>query len=646
MWPELYGANRSNAPAEVRILRRIPAFMLMGGVLLVTFVGEGLAGNLLANPGFEQKEANWSTWPRKGHPAFAIDTQVAHRGGCSARIEVKEKDTDGSWLQRIPCTPNTSYEFSFYFKTAEPDKRISFLAEFGSADGQYAGQHRIEFTCRGNFWTRASGCFRTPADAVMMQFEVWANLDNTDVTTAWFDDCRLRELPPLRQMAMALGGMVPEVLQPAHRVLRNRDQDIVVRLPWSAHSAHGRKAQYRLSIERDGKTVVQRSVELAESIELKFPGALLTKDGAYILNSAIRWAGRERNLPPQAIVRQVDARQPPGAAILDEKGRLIVDGKPFFPIGVYWAPPNKWQAIKEHGFNTVHAWLYANEEADQRLQTAEALGLKVVVEMSDTLRGKCDLADIGRRVERMKDSPALLCWYPVDEPQPSGTPLQGLLESYNLIRQLDPFHPVLQVQCNTALLDNYGLACDIIATDPYGATTQVARWTRLSYISQRVPRAVWAVLRAFPTPDLPTPERLQCDTFIALINGAKGLLYFSFSYGDGYRLDQSPLWDAFRELNRRVAALAPVFLQGEKLDVPAGDAAVSQVGMWRHEGCLYVLAVNCKDESARLTFTIPKGLRTGSSAEVLFEDRTIRADDRIRDRFGPWGTRAYRVKLH
>ncbi len=619
--------------------------MLLASLLAVASASEAASGNLLANPGFEQSEANWTTWPRKGHPSFAIDTQVAHKGVRSARIEVKEKDTDGSWLQRFPCSPSTAYEFSFYFKTAEPDKQISFLAEFNSADGQYAGQYRRQFTCRGTSWTRASGYFRTPADAVMMQFEVWVNLDNTDVTTAWFDDCRLRVLPLLRQMAMALDGIVPEIVKPSHRVLRSRDQDIVVRLPWSAQLARGREAQYRVSIKHNGETLAQRSGTLAESIELRFPGSLLAEDGDYLVDSTIRWAGRERDLPPQTIMRLVDSNPPPGAAILDRQGTLLVDGKPFFPIGVYWAPTDKWPALKAHGFNTVHAWLYANEKSDQRLQAAEALGLKVVVEMSDTLRGKCDLADIGRRVERMKDSPALLCWYPVDEPQPSGTPLRGLLESYNLIRRLDPFHPVLQVQCNTALLDNYGLACDVIATDPYGATTQVARWVQLSYASQRVPRAVWAVLRAFPTPELPTPERLQCDTFIALINGAKGLLYFSFSFGNEYRLDQSPLWEAFAELNPRVAALAPVFLQGEKLDVPPGDAAVFQVGMWRHVGYLYVLAANCKDESARLTFSMPKGIRVGPTADVLFEGRTVPVNGAIRDRFGPWGTHVYRVKL-
>ena len=65
--------------------------------------------------------------------------------------------------------------------------------------------------------------------------------------------------------------------------------------------------------------------------------------------------------------RAAAAEEPPKVTI-DAERRICIDGKPFFPIGIYNVPPDRLEQAKELGFNTVHT--YAGEGSVQRKDSA------------------------------------------------------------------------------------------------------------------------------------------------------------------------------------------------------------------------------------------------------------------------------------
>ena len=46
------------------------------------------------------------------------------------------------------------------------------------------------------------------------------------------------------------------------------------------------------------------------------------------------------------------------------------------------------------------------------------------------------------QVNQIKSWPNLLLWYTADEPDGTSDPLSATVDTYNLINQLDPYHPV------------------------------------------------------------------------------------------------------------------------------------------------------------------------------------------------------------
>jgi hypothetical protein len=597
--------------------------------------------NLLANPGFEQGAQSWRSWPRRGQPEFALDPQGAHGGTQSARIAVTDEKADGSWCQDVRAVPGRTHAFSFWFRTAQPAQRVVFLAEFVAAGGGYAGQFKQSFVSNGTAWTQASGRFTVAANVGAVAFELWVNLDGAGVGTAWFDDCQVEVLPP----ELNLESLPIMVVQPAHRVLASADQDIVVRIPWPA--AVRQPGEYRLWLERDGVTVTQFAGRIDAPVQHAIAGSALPGDGAYSIRCELQHNGQVARPVPAVVVRQVTQPLPPGAALVGDDGVLRVDGKPFFPLGVYNVPPAKWEKFQAQGFNTVHR--PPDEECLAGLQTAAQRGLKVYVEMSYLMRHTTDLAPVERAIRQLRDSPALLGYHAPDEPAVWETPLSYLQDAYNLYRTLDPYHPVVQVYCDTLELERYGLTADIVMMDPYQEPAQVADWVRYPVRWQRevgVSKGVWATLRAFPFPDLPSPQRVKLDTWLALINGAQGIMYFNHDYPPAFLLDESPLWEPFRQLNQETLTLAPVVLGGERLALDPGEKTVSQVAMWRYQGAVWVLAANCRNDATELSLPLPAGVTPGGPVEVLFEGRTLPPGRTIADHFGPYGTHAYRIKAN
>jgi hypothetical protein len=260
--------------------------------------------------------------------------------------------------------------------------------------------------------------------------------------------------------------------------------------------------------------------------------------------------------------------------------------------------------------------------------------------MSDTLRGKTDLDAIRGRVEGFRDDPALLCYYPVDEPHPRSTDPAGMRDAYNLIKRLDPDHPVMYVQCNMALLDAYVASTDIQAVDPYTPPAGVRDWMTLGSEASDGRRPVWSVIGTFPWAGdgkgLPTPEYTRCAAYVSLICGAKGLLYFSYHF-DQHKLNETALWETLGELNAEVSTLAPWLLDCEPTAVETSDERVVASLFSNADSTVLLVANMSEDPEVETDLRLP-GVR--GEARRMFGGDPVACDEALSLRLPPYGTEA------
>ena len=145
---------------------------------------------------------------------------------------------------------------------------------------------------------------------------------------------------------------------------------------------------------------------------------------------------------------------------------LIIDGKKIFPIGFTMPPPfdgltpegkSGLQELADAGGTFMRTgtsggdWTPATVEREQQwMDAAAAHGMYCwpflrelgSIGTNDT-RHEALLREV---INRFKNHPGLLAWKGVDEPEWGKHPLPPLLRARDIIRELDPHHPLVGVE--------------------------------------------------------------------------------------------------------------------------------------------------------------------------------------------------------
>ena len=258
----------------------------------------------------------------------------------------------------------------------------------------------------------------------------------------------------------------------------------------------------------------------------------------------------------------------PSAAVANEVAVrndriLLSDGKPFFPIGLYYAEDEIAEPtgallkdLRSTGFNTVFFHATGDPlgaETKGQLDRIAAAGLRTQFRPPGALLGEFDV--LAKTVAAYKNHPAMLFWEHGDEPLVNNVTFEQCEPGYRLMKKLDPHHPVLLVQFpdwkREAELTRFGTICDAYAFDKYpiplkrwwyqGADIpprfshsvavmgQLTEWWR--ELSPGKP--VLAILQAWnrkPHEDgaagYPTTAQSRFMAYHSVIRGASGLLYY------------------------------------------------------------------------------------------------------------------------
>lgn len=353
-----------------------------------------------------------------------------------------------------------------------------------------------------------------------------------------------------------------------------------------------------------------------------------------------------------AATTTVTRRAPrPNAVQIDRmSGGLISGGLPLFPFGFYCYSPVQPTLAEEEvvrGFNVMSPYQSNDpaslQERRQYMDQAAALGLKVHYQLLRVAGGggvslgtEQDTSAARRRawlqaeVEAFRDHPALLAWYISDEPTGHGATPEQLQDAADLVRGLDPWHPVTIVFVNPGAAVRFAGAMDVAMTDPYpipnGPPISVASAVRTVRAAVAPPIPVWLVPQAFGGNEWwtrePTAAELRLMTWLGIVEGATGVQYFIRHGLNGF--PKSPdTWAAAGRTALEVAALTPWLLSHETRPAVEVQDESLRAAAWRHGSDVIVAVVNTVNQPREMELALPGLVWPHDQAEVLYEDRVV-----------------------
>ena len=547
----------------------------------------------LNNPGFESDEG----WGIHFPDFTAYDDAQARTGDRSLRIS----DPDG---QKAPFASQVvteleggaTYTFTVWYRgTAEdvgPGWRAALKMEYYNDEGE------------NTYGKYAQGNEHTSGEWRQIELTAEAPPDTTRVTllvrlfgagTVWFDDA-----------AFALAAPPPVVSLAPQRHLLEPGENTVSFTARVLEPLDAEAAPIRIMVYEDEGEQIEADVALEQREDGLWTVTLTLPElaqGTYRVESNL---GQTPGQMAYLFVPLTD-RKPEG---LSDTGTILVEGEPFFPIGLYHVSVSHYPMLAEAGFNCVQGVSPNNLEAfgaalDACLENGLTMdvplygGMKVQENMEASLAG----------IAAYADHPAVMCWKSIDEPDLRPGMPKEVAEAYITLKEADPVNPIELTLCQPPGFGYWANFCDIMQVDPYPIPNQpltmVSDWVDTAMAGLEPWQNLTAVLQSGwkHTPfNQPTPEQARSMVYLALIHGAKGIFWYSFR-DPGWELDKTPLWEHFPAINAETMALSmPVMLgeADERVTVASADDVVHWRA-WEYDGKTWLMMTNPLEEPVTAT---------------------------------------------
>lgn len=380
---------------------------------------------------------------------------------------------------------------------------------------------------------------------------------------------------------------------------------------------------------------------------------------------------------------------------------LVLNGKKVFPIGFTTAPPpdgktpegrNGLQELSDAGGMFMRTGSTGGRPWNQETIAREKQWMDAAArhgmycwpflhELASVAPQDSKREEMLRAViNQFKNHPGLLVWKGADEPEWGKLPIAPLSHAYQMIKELDPNHPVVTIQAPRGTVESlrpYNAVSDIIGTDIYpigyppGAhslltnrtPSLVGDHTRIIMEVADGKLPVWMVLQVAwsgvvkpgKTLRMPTFFEERFMTYQAIINGARGVLYFGGNLTNAMSPADAKLgwnWTFWKRVLRpmveeigRKSPLQPALVapnSGLPVKVDAGtgiEFCVREAG-----GELFILACKASGPTEEIKFSgLPESAGVG---ELLYESpRKVEAKAGVfMDWFAPYEVHVYRFK--
>ncbi len=605
--------------------------------------------NLVRNPSFEEVDADGSPVGWRLPQRYAIDGTVARTGERSLTWENDDPDLYVLCSQPIDLQPGRRYDIRAFVRTEDvvgDDTGATICVEWRDQDGAWMGgsypSGRKGDTAE---WSEVGGLTaRLPAEATDPTITCYVRRGM--VGRAWWDDVCVR--------------LVPE--RPMHSLLVGPYRG------WITDDGP-EQVQVTASFVLDDLDVPPADLRLGARLQPAAGGAAVAEEGvAGITGEDVRLSLPVGGLAPGDYLVTVDLQDADGASIcadeyrltrregpmphsfIDRHNRLIVDGEPVFPLGMYWSSIDREQLERyvEGPFNCLMPYGSPNPE---QMDLAQEFGLGVIYSIKDFYFGTryCpafitaeadEEAAVRERVRRYRDHPALMAWYLNDELPAS---MMDRLEAHQRwVEEEDPDHPTWVVLYQVGEVRRYVRSFDVIGTDPYPIparpVSMAGQWTRITREAVDDARALWMVPQAFnwavyrDGEDVrpPTPAELRSMTWQCICEGADGLIYYSwFDLRKDRQYPFDERWPEVKAVAQEVADLAPVLLSVEptpEITVEADEAIHWTVRALDGETWLLMVSDSPEPTTATVRFAAPPQRVMAGEADVRIDGGEARLD--------------------
>ncbi len=386
------------------------------------------------------------------------------------------------------------------------------------------------------------------------------------------------------------------------------------------------------------------------------------------------------NEKPVSVPVTVIKRKPfPGHEVKTDriKGIVEVNGKPYFPIGIIIKEEINYEEvmkrIKESNNNTIVNWRFKNtnpEKISKVCKVAKKYGFKTIDKIynyTDSNLGersgskkfpenfKRNLPLMRKGVEAIKDLKSLLAYVTFDEPS-SRHEVPGKI-LYDMTNAVDGYHPVW---CNynrvPGKLDNtdwYDIICRDIYWNPGEKGKGIGRVAKesakMEMKAAEIHKPMWTLLMTSRVADcrrrILLPCELRCQVYSTVINGAKGIVYFSETL-----IQHADTWKALKNINAQMKKLSPAILNNSveqkikfspgKENDPAYDITNIQARIFKTPENEYILLLtNIRYFPVDITINI-QGL--DSAARMFVPGKS--SNGKISETIEPCGVRAYKLR--
>jgi len=382
---------------------------------------------------------------------------------------------------------------------------------------------------------------------------------------------------------------------------------------------------------------------------------------------------RSGTRPPPRIRASDRLRDVPTRVTVRDDRTLMVNGQPFFPNGLYYARDeiadtsgDSLRALHDMGFNCV--FVDGDIESARDLDRIHRAGLYVWCRPPGRLSGQFD--QLKAFVARFGPHPALLFWEMDDEPVLNHVSLEESKKGCELVRAIDPFHPIL---CNQwfstlaeeqdmrewgRLADVYGFSCYPVPTTRWGSRMQlvesgwphsiavVGRQTE-SWHSYAPGKPILPVLQAWAWNCIedgdaayPSLHEARFMVYHAVISGANGLHHYgavnpmrpNLACGippvlhedldrthadfERARWHNRIFWTYYSAVVGEIARMSAVFTARDSDWRPEGLPPSIECRVKRHEGANVLLVVNAS--------AAPVALQLPAIADEVIEPLGVR----------------------
>lgn len=380
--------------------------------------------------------------------------------------------------------------------------------------------------------------------------------------------------------------------------------------------------------------------------------------------------------------------------IRKEDHGILVNGKPFFPIGAYRTQQHikdesgkALKAVRKMGFNTI--FFHGGIDSEPELDRVAKAGLYVWWR-HNLMYSAPQLKEL---IKKFRSHPALLFWEMDDEPVVNQFDYKKCAMSYKTLKKADPYHPLLivdypyfDVPKRNRQLKKWTKICDIYCFDHYPVALR--RWepwlpnmpkdwpysiaiigVLVDYWQSLAPgKPVFVVLQAFSdTGKEGYPSYIQSRfmAYNAVIHGANGLFYWPgppmstlsrpAPTGEHQEDDSVRFWSYLQLVTKELAEMAPVFAAPDAKWKPEvgilGDSLVKQkeieCKVKQVGDTAVILMTNISDFPAQIKVTAPEfaGTEARENVQCWYEPHMLAVDEKgvFSDRIDPYEVKIYSI---